>query len=185
MDTKKIEAAVREILIAIGEDADREGLVDTPKRVAKLYKELLGSYDNPDVDFSDKVFTEQSFDNFVLIKDISFSSMCEHHIIPFMGKIHIAYVPVGGNLGLSKFARIIELYSKRLQLQERMTQQIVNKINDTVKNDGIAIYCEAEHLCMSLRGVRSTGSKTVTSFFTGRFNREKELKQLFLSLAGI
>jgi len=147
-----------------------------------MYAELLWSYDKPDESFKRAVFTEQAYDNFVLIKDIFFSSMCEHHMIPFFGKIHIAYIPKNANLGISKFARIVDLYAKRLQLQERMTQQIVQKIDGTIKNDGIAIFCEAEHLCMSLRGIKRAGSKTITSYFTGRFDKEHDLKQVFFSL---
>jgi len=182
MDLPRIEKAVAEILAAIGEDTKREGLVDTPKRVAKMYKELLASYDKPDENFDNAVFTEETYDNFVLIKDIFFSSLCEHHMVPFVGKIHVAYIPKDANLGISKFARIIDLYAKRLQLQERMTKQIVEKIDATIKNDGIAIFCEAEHMCMSLRGIKRAGAKTVTSFFTGRFGKEAELKQLFFNL---
>lgn len=182
MDIKRIEKAVKEILEAIGDDPSREGLVDTPARVARMYNELLSSYDNPDESFEKAVFTEQTYDNFVLVKDIFFSSMCEHHMVPFFGKVHIAYVPKDCNLGISKFARIVDLYAKRLQLQERMTAQIVKKIEDTLPNDGIAIYCEAEHLCMTLRGIKKVGSKTVTSFFTGRFEKESNLQQLFFNL---
>jgi GTP cyclohydrolase I len=182
MDLKRIEKAVKEILAAIGEDVGREGLVHTPARVARMWQELLASYDKPDESFKSAVFTEQTFDNFVLIKDIFFSSVCEHHMVPFFGKIHIAYVPKNANLGISKFARIVDLYAKRLQLQERMTQQIVKKIQDTIKNDGVAIYCEAEHMCMSLRGIKRAGAKTVTSYFTDRFDKESELKQLFFNL---
>lgn len=182
MDTKKIENAVREILIAIGEDTGREGLVDTPARVARMYTELLSSYDKPDQSFEKAVFTENVFDNFVLIKDISFSSVCEHHMLPFFGKIHIAYIPQKANLGISKFARIVDLYAKRLQLQERMTSQIVQKIEKTIPTGGIAIYCEAEHLCMNIRGIKRAESKTITSFFTGRFEKENDLKQLFFNM---
>ena len=181
MDEQRIEKAVKEILLALGEDPGREGLTDTPKRVAKMYKEVLSSYDKPDISFKKAVFTERTYDNFVLVKDIYFSSMCEHHMLPFFGKIHVAYIPKDCNLGISKFSRIVELYSNRLQLQERMTSQIVEKIDATLKNDGIAIYCEAEHLCMSIRGVKKVGAKTVTSFFTGRFNQEPNLQQLFFN----
>lgn len=182
MDLIRIEKAVKEILSAIGEDTDREGLLETPARVARMYQELLSSYDQPDLSFENAVFTEQTYDNFVLIKDIFFSSMCEHHMVPFVGKIHVAYIPLNANLGISKFARIVDLYAKRLQLQERMTKQIVEKIDSTIVNDGIAIFCEAEHMCMSLRGIKRAGAKTITSFFTGRFDKEPELKQLFFNL---
>jgi len=181
MDEKRIEKAVTEILLAFGEDPEREGLVDTPKRVAQMYKEVLSSYDKPDVSFKKAVFTEKTYDNFVLVKDINFSSVCEHHMLPFFGKVHVAYIPRGCNLGISKFARIVELYSNRLQLQERMTSQIVEKIDETLVNDGIAVFCEAEHLCMSIRGVKKVGAKTVTSHFTGRFESEPNLQQLFFS----
>ncbi|MCL2796724.1 MAG: GTP cyclohydrolase I FolE [Firmicutes bacterium] len=179
MDTHRIEKAVTEILLALGEDPKREGLVDTPKRVAQMYKEVLSSYDKPDVSFRKAVFFEQTYDNFVLVKDIYFSSVCEHHLLPFFGKAHVAYVPKGCNLGISKFARIVELYASRLQLQERMTSQIVEKIDATLANDGIAVFVEAEHLCMSIRGVKKVGAKTVTSHFTGRFDSEPNLQQLF------
>jgi len=181
MDEKRIEKAVTEILLALGEDPQREGLVDTPKRVAKMYKEVLSSYGKPDVSFKKAVFTEKAYDSFVLVKDIHFSSVCEHHLLPFWGKIHVAYIPKGCNLGISKFARIVKLYSNRLQLQERMASQIVEKIDATLVNDGVAVFCEAEHLCMSVRGVKKVGAKTVTSHFTGRFDAEPSLQQLFFN----
>ncbi len=167
MDKKRIEAAVREILIAIGEDPDREGLVETPARVARMYEEIFaGLEDDPTRHL--KMFNEKGNDEMVVVRDIPLYSMCEHHLIPFMGKAHIAYIPSDGNvIGLSKLARIVDSFAKRPQLQERLTSQIADFLEENLNPLGIAVVVEAEHLCMTMRGARASGAQTRTSALRG------------------
>ncbi|HHW28749.1 MAG TPA: GTP cyclohydrolase I FolE [Syntrophomonadaceae bacterium] len=169
IDTEKIETAVRMILEGIGEDPEREGLKDTPARVARMYKEIFcGLHSNPDRHL-ETYFTEQH-DEMVLVKNIPLYSMCEHHLIPFLGQAHVAYIPHQGRLlGLSKLARIVDEYAKRPQLQERLTTQIANSIMNRAKPRGVLVVIEAEHMCMTMRGVRKPGSKTITSAVRGIF----------------
>jgi GTP cyclohydrolase I len=168
VDTARIERAVREILAAVGEDPDREGLRETPARVARMYKELFsGLHDNPRRHLK-KFFTEK-YDEMVLVRDISFNSMCEHHLLPFTGVAHIGYVPSGKVVGLSKLARVVESVSHRPQVQERMTEEIANLLIEELQVKGVAVVIEATHSCMTIRGVRKPGSICVTSAMKGIF----------------
>ena len=168
VDKARIERAVREILLAVGEDPDREGLQETPARVARMYAELFaGLHEDPRKHLR-KVFTEK-YDEMVLVREIRFQSMCEHHLLPFHGKAHIAYVPNGKVLGLSKLARLVESVSRRPQVQERMTEQIATYMVEQLGPKGVAVVLEAEHSCMTIRGVRKPGSRCVTSAMKGLF----------------
>lgn len=168
VDLPRIERAVREILFAVGEDPDREGLRETPARVARMYRELFsGLHADPRIHLQ-KFFTEK-YDEMVLVKDISFNSMCEHHMLPFIGKAHIGYVPNGKVVGLSKLARVVEEVSHRPQVQERMTEQIANLLVEELGVKGVAVVIEAAHSCMSIRGVRKPDSVCVTSAMKGLF----------------
>src|SRR3954468_19913037 len=168
VDLPRIERAVREILAAVGENPDREGLRETPARVARMYAELFsGLHDEPKVHLR-KFFTEK-YDEMVLVRDISFNSMCEHHLLPFTGVAHIGYVPNGKVVGLSKLARVVESVSHRPQVQERMTEQIANLLIQELDVKGVAVVIEATHSCMTIRGVRKPGSICVTSAMKGLF----------------
>jgi GTP cyclohydrolase IA len=168
VDLPRIERAVREILAAVGEDPDREGLRETPARVARMYRELFsGLHTDPRIHLQ-KFFTEK-YDEMVLVKDIAFNSMCEHHMLPFIGKAHIGYVPNGKVVGLSKLARVVEEISHRPQVQERMTEQIANLLTEELQVKGVAVVIEASHSCMSIRGVRKPDSVCVTSAMKGLF----------------
>ena len=168
IDTARIERAVREILAAVGEDPTREGLRDTPARVARMYAELFaGLHDDPRVHLR-KFFTEK-YDEMVLVRDISFNSMCEHHLMPFTGVAHVGYIPNGKVVGLSKLARVVESVSRRPQVQERMTEAIANLLIDELDVKGVAVVIEATHSCMTIRGVRKPGSVCVTSAMKGIF----------------
>lgn len=168
MDQQRIEAAVRDILESVGEDPDRDGLLDTPSRVARSYTELLGGYAENPADHLDKQF-EVDHDEMVIVKDIPFSSMCEHHMLPFIGRAHVAYLPgPGGKVcGLSKLARVVDGFARRLQVQERLTGQVADVIVDRLSAAGVLVVIEAEHLCMSMRGVQKPGSMTTTSAVRG------------------
>jgi GTP cyclohydrolase I len=169
IDTEKIETAVRMILEGIGEDPEREGLKDTPARVARMFKEICGGLENDPERHLETFFTEQH-DEMVLVKNIPIYSICEHHLVPFFGKAHVAYIPNQGQLlGLSKLARIADEYAKRPQLQERLTSQIANSIMVKAKPRGVLVVVEAEHMCMTMRGVRKAGSRTITSAVRGLF----------------
>lgn len=166
MDSNRIEKAVKELLEALGEDTSREGLVDTPSRVARMYEEVLAGYnDNPAIHLG-RTFEEEGSD-VVIEKDIDFSSTCEHHLMPFFGKVHIAYVPNGKVVGISKLARTVDVYAKRLQLQERMNNQIADAIMEHLSPKGVAVVVEGEHTCMTARGVKKVGAKTVTYALRG------------------
>ena len=168
VDLPRIERAVREILGAVGEDPDREGLLETPGRVARMYAEMFsGLHDDPRPHL-EKIFTEQ-YDEIVLVRDISFCSMCEHHLLPFMGKAHIGYAPNGKVVGLSKLGRVVESVSRRPQVQERMTVEIADLLVNELDAKGVAVVVEATHTCMTIRGVRKPGSMCVTSAMKGLF----------------
>jgi GTP cyclohydrolase I len=168
VDTGRIERAVREILAAVGEDPNREGLRETPGRVARMYAELFaGLHEDPRVHLR-KFFTEK-YDEMVLVRDISFNSMCEHHMLPFSGTAHIGYIPNGKVVGLSKLARVVEVVSHRPQVQERMTEEIANLLIEELEVKGVAVVIEATHSCMTIRGVRKPGSVCVTSAMKGLF----------------
>jgi GTP cyclohydrolase I len=182
MDTKRIESAVREILAAIGENPDREGLCETPSRVAKMYAEIFsGIQDDPRRHL--KVFSEDHNEEMVIVRDIPLYSMCEHHLIPFMGRAHIAYIPNSGRIiGLSKLARIVDAYAKRPQLQERLTAQIADFLYDELKPKGVAVIIEAQHLCMTMRGARAAGSETQTSALRGTMRSDAKTRAEVMSL---
>jgi GTP cyclohydrolase I len=168
VDLPRIQRAVREILAAVGENPDREGLLETPSRVARMYAELFsGLHDDPREHLR-KFFTEK-YDELVLVRDISFNSMCEHHLLPFMGVAHVGYIPNGRVIGLSKLARVVEVVSKRPQVQERMTEEIANLLIDELDVKGVAVVVEATHTCMTIRGIRKPGSLCVTSAMKGQF----------------
>ena len=170
VDLPRIEAAVREILAAIGEDPGRDGLLDTPARVARMYAEVFaGLREQPDLHL--QVMFEAEHDEMVMVRDIAMTSMCEHHLVPFIGKAHVAYIPGhdGRVTGLSKLARLVDAYARRPQVQERLTSQIADELERTLQPRGVLVVIEAEHLCMSMRGVRKPGATTVTSAVRGLF----------------
>ena len=182
VDQPRIERAVREILLAIGENPDREGLVETPQRVARMYAELFqGLSQDPAVHLR-KFFTEK-YDSMVIVKDIEFHSMCEHHLLPFIGKVHIGYIPRGRVVGLSKLARVVDTVSRRPQLQERMTETIADLLTSELDALGVGVVVEASHACMTLRGVRKPGSYCVTSAMKGTFRSRPSTRAEFLNLA--
>ena len=180
---KEAEEAVRTLLMWAGEDPSREGLLDTPKRVAKAYKELFGGYELDPVEVLGRTFEEVAgYDDLVLVKDIPFHSHCEHHMVPITGKAHVAYMPDGKVLGLSKIARVVDIYARRLQTQESMTAQIASAIDNTLAPKGVAVMIDAEHMCMSMRGIQKQGSTTLTTTFTGVFKSEAALQARFMTM---
>lgn len=181
MDKQRIEAAVREILVAIGEDPDREGLVETPSRVARMYEEIFGGLED-DPTRHLKLFDESS-EEMVVVRDIPLYSMCEHHLIPFLGKAHIAYIPSDGRvIGLSKLARIVDCFARRPQLQERLTSQVADFLYENLQPMGVAVVIEAEHLCMTMRGARASGAKTMTSALRGTMRSNAKTRAEAMSL---
>lgn len=177
VDLPRIASAVREILAAIGEDPDRDGLLDTPMRVARMYAEVFsGLRDDPQSHL--QVMFEANHDEMVMVRDIPMTSMCEHHLVPFMGRAHVAYIPGtdGRVTGLSKIARLVDAFAKRPQVQERLTAQIANELEATLQPRGVLVVIEAEHLCMSMRGVRKPGSSTVTSAVRGLFRESSSTR---------
>jgi GTP cyclohydrolase I len=168
VDQPRIQRAVREILAAVGEDPDREGLLETPARVARMYAELFSGLHEDPRQHLQKFFTEK-YDEVVLVRDISFNSMCEHHMLPFMGKAHIGYLPAGRVIGQSKLARVVESVARRPQVQERMTETIADLLVEELEAKGVAVVIEASHSCMTIRGIRKPGSVCVTSAMRGIF----------------
>ncbi len=180
---EEAEAAVRTLIAYAGEDPEREGLRDTPKRVVKAYAELFSGYGQTDEEVLDRIFTEVAgYEELILVRDIPFYSHCEHHMVPFIGKAHIAYYPTTGVVGLSKLARIVEMYARRLQTQETMTAQVSNAIDKVLKPRGAAVLIEAEHLCMTMRGVQKPGASTVTARFTGCFKTDPSEQARFMMM---
>lgn len=178
----QIEEAVRSILEAIGEDPNREGLLDTPKRVAKMYEEVFMGIGQDPEEYFETIFGEEH-EELVLVKDIPFYSMCEHHLVPFFGKAHVAYIPRNGRVtGLSKLARAVEAVAKRPQLQERITSTVANAIMEKLEPHGVMVIVEAEHMCMTMRGVKKPGSKTVTSAVRGVLAEDARARAEVLSL---
>lgn len=172
---EEAEAAVKVLLQWAGDDPNREGLLDTPKRVAKAYKELFGGYDLDPADVLGRTFEEVAgYDDIVLVKDIQFHSHCEHHMVPIIGRAHVAYLPDGKVLGLSKIARVVDIFAHRLQTQETMTSQIASSIEETLAPRGVAVLIEAEHMCMAMRGIKKQGSTTMTTAYTGAFKDPTE-----------
>ncbi|MGX7059509.1 GTP cyclohydrolase I FolE [Vagococcus humatus] len=182
MDLERIEAAVKEILIAVGEDPERTGLQETPKRVARMYQEVFAGLENdPTVHL--KVFDEGQDEEMVIVRDIPLHSMCEHHLLPFVGKAHIAYIPRNGKIiGLSKFARIVDHFSKRPQVQERLTSQIADFLDENLDPVGVAVVIEAEHMCMTMRGAKAAGSGTLTSALRGSMRSDAKTRAEVMSL---
>ena len=179
---EEAEAAVRTLIAFAGEDPEREGLRDTPKRVVKAYGELFSGYGQTDEDVLDRIFTEVAgYEELILVRDIPFYSHCEHHMVPFIGKAHIAYYPTTGVVGLSKLARIVEMYARRLQTQETMTAQVSNAIEKVLKPRGAAVLIEAEHLCMTMRGVQKQGALTMTTQFLGSFRDDANEQVRFIT----
>jgi GTP cyclohydrolase I len=171
VDLPRIEAAVRSILAAVGEDPDRDGLLETPARVARMYAEMFAGLKSDPGRHLSKVFAE-NYDEIVLVRDISFCSMCEHHLLPFTGKAHIAYLPSGKVVGLSKLARVVEEVARRPQVQERLTQTVADMVEDRLSARGVAVVCESTHSCMTMRGVRKPGSLCLTSAMRGVFRKD-------------
>ena len=181
VDSERIEKAVREILLAIGEDIEREGLKRTPERVGRMYAELLGGmYEEPNVHLR-SVFPE-NYDEIVLLRNIPFYSICEHHLMPFIGSAHVAYLPSGLVLGVSKLARIVDCFSRRLQTQERLTYQIADFLMSNLKPLGVTVVLEASHSCMTIQGIKKPGSMMVTSALRGIFKKDPRSRSEVLSL---
>ncbi len=177
------EAAVRTLIAFAGDDPSRDGLLDTPKRVVGAFEELYRGYTECPAEVLDRTFAEMgAYDDFVLVKDIEFHSSCEHHMMPFFGRAHVAYTPVERVVGLSKLARLIDVYARRLQTQEHLTSQISTAIEETLKPRGVAVMMEAEHMCMSLRGVQKPGTMTVTTKFSGIFRDDPSQQVRFITL---
>jgi GTP cyclohydrolase IA len=180
---KEAEAAVRTLIEWAGDDPDREGLVDTPKRVTKAWREMFQGYDQSVAEELDTVFEEVGgYGDIVLVRDVPFYSHCEHHIVPILGKAHIGYYPREGVVGLSKLARVVDIFAKRLQTQENLTAEIVNAIDDHLKPRGLAVMLEAEHMCMAMRGIQKQGVSTVTTGFTGLFKEDPSEQLRFITL---
>jgi GTP cyclohydrolase I len=178
---EQIEYHVREILRLVGEDVDREGLLETPARVTRMYEEIFAGYDTNVREVLGVTFDERH-EELVIIKDIVYYSQCEHHMAPFFGKIHIGYIPSGKVAGLSKFARLVDAVTRKLQVQERITSEIADILEDVLKPHGVMVVVEGEHLCMCARGVKKYGSKTITSGVRGNFRTDSTLRSEFLSL---
>jgi GTP cyclohydrolase I len=177
------EAAVRVLIAYAGDDPAREGLLDTPKRVVSAFDELYGGYRASAVEVLDRTFAEiGTYDDLVLVRDIPFHSHCEHHMMPFVGRAHVAYLPVERVVGLSKIARLIDVYARRLQTQEHLNSQVITAIDEVLKPRGVAVMLEAEHTCMSLRGVEKPGAKTITTQFTGLFRDDPAEQVRFITL---
>jgi GTP cyclohydrolase IA len=181
IDKQRIEKAIREILEAVGEDPSREGLVETPARVARMYEELLGGMREEPAAHVQRVFTED-YNEIVLLRDIPFFSMCEHHMMPFIGSANVAYLPAGKVLGVSKLARIVECFARRLQVQERLTMQIADFLMENTKPQGVAVVLEASHSCMTIRGIKKPGSMMVTSALRGIFIRDPRSRSEVMTL---
>ena len=180
---EEAEAAVRTLIAYAGDDPGREGLVETPKRVIDAYDEIYQGYRECPAEVLDRTFSETAgYDDFVLVKDIAFNSHCEHHMMPFFGKAHVAYMPVERVVGLSKLARLVDVYALRLQTQEHMTSQVATAIDEVLKPRGVAVLIEAEHMCMSIRGVNKPGALTVTTHFTGAFRDDPKQMARFMAM---
>lgn len=183
MDKVRIENAVKEILLAIGEDPEREGLIDTPRRIAKMYEEIFSGLKEDPEKHLEIFFQKEKYEELVLVKDIPFYSTCEHHLVPFVGMAHVAYIPKNGRLtGLSKLARVVETVSRRPQLQERLTATVADTINKKLEPYGVIVVVEAEHMCMTMRGVKKPGAKTVTSAIRGIFDTDSKARAEVMSM---
>ena len=179
-DQESLQSAISQVLVAVGENPNREGLKNTPKRVSRMYTELLAGYRaDPEKLVNSAVF-EVTYDEMVIVRDIEFYSMCEHHLLPFMGRVHVAYIPSGKVIGLSKIPRIVDMFSRRLQVQERMTRQIADFIRDVLDPQGVAVVVEALHLCTMMRGVKKHNARMTTSAMHGAFRANLATRQEFL-----
>ena len=183
IDHEKVEQAVRLLLEGIGEDVNREGLIDTPDRIARMYEEIYGGMEEDAATHLSKTFTVDSSE-MVVEKDITFYSTCEHHLLPFYGKVHIGYIPDGKVVGLSKLARTVEVFARRLQLQERLTAQIADAFMEHLAPQGVMVMIEAEHLCMTMRGIKKPGAQTVTVTTRGVFDNNEKLQNTFYRMIG-
>jgi GTP cyclohydrolase I len=181
-DKEKRALAVQLLLSSVGEDIYREGLLDTPDRVTRMYDEIFKGYSQDPSTILGTTFSDDVYEELVLVKDIPFYSHCEHHMVPFFGKISVGYIPNGKVVGLSKIARLIECFARRLQIQERLTSQIANLLDETLNPKGVAVVVSAEHMCMTMRGVQKPGSLTVTSAMRGVFLKEESARAEFLQL---
>ncbi len=179
-DHKAIEEAAKNILLAVGEDPNREGLRRTPLRIADMYDELLSGYQTDPKELVNGALFHVKYDEMVLVRDIEFYSLCEHHMLPFMGRVHVAYIPNGKVIGLSKIPRIVDMFARRLQVQERMTRQIADYIRDLLKPQGVAVVVEGLHLCMMMRGVKKHNARMTTSAMHGAFRANLATRQEFL-----
>jgi len=180
LNAEEIKAAVQQILKAVGENPARDGLKRTPERVARMYSELLSGYRMDPLEVVNGALFEVKYDEMVIVRDIEFYSLCEHHMLPFMGRVHVAYIPDGKVLGLSKIPRIVEIFARRLQVQERMTRQIADSLCDLLHPQGVAVVVEALHLCMSMRGVQKHNARLTTSAMHGAFRANPATRQEFL-----
>ncbi len=181
----KLEETVKEMLINLGEDPSREGLLKTPSRVAESMAFLTKGYSEDVKTLFNGAIFEEKYSEMVIVKDIDFFSLCEHHMLPFYGKVHVAYLPKGKILGLSKIPRLVDMFSRRLQVQERMTQQIAQSLFDVLRPNGVGVVCEARHLCMMMRGVEKQGSRATTSAMLGDFRTDLKTRAEFLTLIGL
>lgn len=181
VDREKVEAAIRLLLEGIGEDPNREGLEETPSRIARMYEEIYGGIEEEAGIHLAKQFTVDD-NEMVVEKDITFYSTCEHHMLPFYGKAHVAYIPNGKVVGLSKLARTVDVYARRLQIQERLSSQIADALQESLSPKGVMVMVEAEHMCMTMRGIKKPGSKTVTTVARGAFKEDPKLREAFMQM---
>lgn len=181
IDLQRIEEAVHEMLVAFGEDPNREGLLNTPKRVARMYPELLSGYKTDTEKLLNNAIFNVTYDDMVIVRDIEYFSLCEHHMLPFMGRAHVAYIPKGQVIGLSKIPRIVDMFARRLQVQEQMTRQIADFIMDLLKPQGVAVVVEGLHLCAMMRGVKKHDARMTTSTMLGTFRSRATTRQEFLN----
>lgn len=179
--TGDIECAVRDILGAIGEDVEREGLLRTPDRVARMYEELTAGYHVDPVRLINDAIFDVDYDEMVIVRDIDYYSLCEHHMLPFLGQAHVAYIPDGKVIGLSKIPRIVEMYARRLQVQERMTQEIAQFLQESLEPKGVAVVCEGVHMCAAMRGVKKANARMVTSAMLGGFKTSQATRNEFFA----
>ncbi len=182
MSQEKLEKAVEEILINVGEDPKREGLVKTPERVAKSFQFLTKGYSQDPKEILSKALFTTTNDEMVLVRDIEFYSLCEHHLLPIIGRVHVAYIPDGKVVGLSKIPRVVEVFARRLQIQEQLTEQIADAINETIKPKGVAVVVHARHMCMEMRGVEKINSTTISSALRGLFKSDLRTRNEFFNL---